>query len=530
MSNITVQNLSWNLPNGEILLNNLSFSLNTEKTALIGKNGVGKTTLIRLLLGELQPTNGTIHINCKLAYLPQNFTFAKEATIADILGITEKLQALDNITAGSVDPKDFEIVNEDWTLKEKVVLQLEKLGLGNLELTRKMETLSGGETTRIVLANLLLQNPDFLILDEPTNNLDQESREALYNAIKEFSGGILVISHDRKLLSLVDQIMELSFQGLKFYGGNYEFYEEQKALEKAAVEQHLNDAKKDLKKVKIEIQKSQEKLQQREKQGNKLRKEGSQSKLLLDAMKERSEKTKEKLANKAVKMRQNAEDKLINAKAQKLEEKILKIDLAATFVPTSKIVVEIKDLSFNYENSNQPIIKNFNLILAGPKHIAIRGKNGSGKTTLLRLIIGELQSTSGEIKVGVAKIAYLDQQAKLLDQHKTILENFKDYNPDLTENDSYTRLAQFLFRNEAARKKVADLSGGERLRAALACVLMAKNPPQLLLLDEPTNHMDLESIASIENALKNYQGAIIVISHDAAFLENIGIDEFIELS
>lgn len=529
MSNIIVQNLSWNLPTGEILLNNLSFALNTEKIGLIGKNGVGKTTLMRLLLNEIQPAHGAIHINCKLAYLPQNFTFAKNATIADILGITAKLRALDNIATGSVDPKDFEIVNEDWNLKERVILQLNKLGLENLELTRKMQTLSGGEVTRIVLANLLLQNPDYLLFDEPTNNLDHESREALYRLIKEFSGGILVISHDRKLLALVDQIMELSSLGLKFYGGNYDFYKEQKELEDTAIEQHLYDAKKDLKKVKMEIQKSQEKLQQREKQGNKLRKEGSQAKLLLDAMKERSEKTQEKLAIKAEKMRENAENKLSAIKSQKNEDKNLQINMLATNVPKNKMLLEIEHLYFSFPHALKPIIADFNLKLFGPKHLAISGKNGSGKTTLLRLIMQELLPTAGSIRIGIAKIAYLDQQAKLLDQNKTILENFKIANPDLTENDCYARLAQFLFRNESARKKVADLSGGEKLRAALACVLMAKNPPQLLLLDEPTNHMDLESITSIENALKKFQGAILVISHDATFLENIEIDESIKL-
>lgn len=528
MSYITVHNLSWNLPTGESLFKNLSFSLNNEKTGLIGKNGVGKTTLIRLILGELQPSSGTIKVNCKLAYLPQNFKFLENALISDVLGVTAKLQALNNIAAGSIDPKDFEIINDDWNIREKITIQLTKLGLGYLGLNRAMNSLSGGEVTRIVLANLLLQNPDYLILDEPTNNLDYESREALYQAINEFSGGILVISHDRKLLSLVNQIMELSPLGLKFYGGNFDFYLEQKALDKAAKEQQIKDANKTLKKTKIEIQKSQEKLQQREKQGNKLRKEGSQSKLLLDAMKEKSEHTAKRLAIKAAKMQQNAEEDLRAAKAQINEEKILHIDLTKTNVPNNKMVIDIENLSFNYQNSPS-IINNLNFKLFGPKHVALSGRNGSGKTTLLRLIIGEIKPAKGIIKIGVLHIAYLDQQAKLLDQNKTILENFKIYNPESSENECYAKLAQFLFRNEAARKKVIDLSGGEKLRAALACVLMAKNPPQLLLLDEPTNHMDLESIQSIEDALKNYQGAIIVISHDATFLENIGVDEYLKL-
>lgn len=526
---ITTQNLSWQLPNGEILFKNLSFSFGKEKTGFVGKNGIGKTTLIRLLIGELSPLNGTVHINCKLAYLPQNFTFLPEATIAATLGINTKLKALKNITNGSINSKDFEILNDDWDIEAKTQQQLTKLGLEYLNLERQMKTLSGGETTRVILANLLLQNPDYLILDEPTNNLDHESRKALYKIISEFTGGILVISHDRQLLALVDQIMELSAHGLKFYGGNYDLYLDQKKLEQEAAEQQLKDAKKVLRKTKIEIQKSQEKLQQREKQGNKLRKDGSQSKLLLDKAKDNSEQTAKHLAIKAEKMLENSENNFATAKTKIITEKVLNINLAATNVPKAKLVIEIKDLVFTYSNAAKPIINNLNYQLFGPKHVAIRGKNGSGKTTLLRLIANKLLPTQGTIKIGVTFTAYLDQKAELLNRDQTILDNFKTYNPDLTENECYSRLAQFLFRNEAARKKVVNLSGGEKLRAALACILMAKNPPQLLLLDEPTNHMDLESIRSIETALKNYQGAIMVISHDTIFLENIGIDEYLEM-
>ncbi|MBX3710137.1 MAG: ABC-F family ATP-binding cassette domain-containing protein [Gammaproteobacteria bacterium] len=192
-----------------------------------------------------------------------------------------------------------------------------------------------------------------------------------------------------------------------------------------------------------------------------------------------------------------------------------------------KVILEIEHLIFSYPESNDLFIKNFSLTIKEPERIALCGTNGSGKTTLIKLILNELQPSYGEIFLGTERISYLDQNTMQLNPEVSILDNFLRLNSDTKENEAYQALAQFLFKNTSALKLVKHLSGGEKLRALLACTLKSSNPPQLLILDEPTNHLDLNSMKSIESALKNYQGAMIVISHDQSFLESIGIERII---
>jgi ATPase subunit of ABC transporter with duplicated ATPase domains len=526
--NLICENLSYSIGEKNIL-RNISLSLGQEKTGLVGSNGVGKTTLIRLLVGELQPQIGSIYVGGKIGYLPQNFVANKEDTIAAVLGIEQKLSALEKINSGSAAQIDFEIVGDDWDVQEKAKIALSKVNLSHLDLSRKIKNLSGGETTRLFFARLLLSNPDFLILDEPTNNLDQESRLALYESINSFDGGVLVVSHDRKLLSFMNQIIELSSLGTKIYGGNFEDYVEQKSIEQEALAQDLVDAQKFLRKTKKVVQETKEKYEKRVSMGNKERHEGSQPKMVLDYHKGRAEVTKSKLEARTDKQIDTAKDKLNLAKSKIEQKDFLDFDLEATRVHNSKIVVDIKNLTFAYPGCN-PIIKDLNLTIVGPKRIALVGQNGSGKTTLLKLIMGQLTPTAGSIKVGVEYFVYLDQNLSILDPKQTILENFKRLNPIVKETDCRLRLATFLFSHDAVGKNVEVLSGGEKMRVALACIFMSDTPPQLVILDEPTNNMDLESIASMEKALQNYKGALIVVSHDEVFLQNIEVADKIDVS
>jgi len=227
------QDLSYSIGSRQ-LFNNLTISFGKEKTGLIGRNGTGKSTLIKLLMGFLKPDAGSVYRNCKIGYLPQDFITYSYQSIADVLGIKRKLCSLERIESGDGSVHDYDIVGDDWDVVSRTEALFAKLGLSHLNLHRKMGSLSGGETTRVVFASLFLSRPDFLILDEPTNNLDRDSRQALYDLITEFKGGILVVSHDRKLLSLMDQIVELTSLGVKTYGGNYEQYVAQKESEQQA--------------------------------------------------------------------------------------------------------------------------------------------------------------------------------------------------------------------------------------------------------------------------------------------------------
>lgn len=510
------------------ICSNISFSIGNEKIGLVGSNGVGKSTLIRLLVGQLKPQTGTIVINGTFGYLPQQFHVHQKNSIAHVLGIDQKLSALEKIQAGTGTPDDFECIGDNWDIYERVKVLLSKLNLGHLDITRVIKTLSGGETTRVFLASLLVNNPDLLILDEPTNNLDHESRCALYEVINSFNGGVLVVSHDRKLLSFMDQIIELSSLGAKTYGGNFAHYIEQKKIEQEALEQDIIDAQKQLHKTKKTLQQSKERQEKKSSSGKKESLKGGQPKLFLGFFKEHAEKTKSKLEANADKQLGSARERLQKAKAKLEQKELMNFDLEATRVHNSKLVLDVQNLTFAYPDSKS-LIKDFNLTIVGPKRIAISGPNGSGKTTLLKLIMQDLHQTSGTIKIGVDYRVYLDQKLSILNNEETILENFKRLNQTVKETDCRLRLAAFLFAHDDALQCVGSLSGGEKMRAALACILMGETPPQLIILDEPTNNMDLESITSMETALQNYQGALIVVSHDDVFLENIGIQTTIHL-
>jgi len=526
--NLVCENLSYSFGNKD-LFKKLSLSFGCEKTGLVGSNGTGKTTLLKIIMGELSPQTGTVNISCKIGYLPQNFITNQDQTIAEVFGINQKISALERMNSGLCDQHDFEIIDDDWDVVERACKLLQQFNLGEMDLSRQIKTLSGGQLTRVFFARLLMNKNDFLILDEPTNNLDSESRLALYDVIKNFNGGLLIVSHDRQLLTLMDQIIELSPLEVKTYGGNYSDYIEQKSIVLTAREQDLVDTQKQLSKIKKTVQMSKERYEQRASRGKKKGREGGIPKILLGAMKNHAEKTKSKLEAMTDKQIASAKNKLAIAKSKIEQQESLDFELEATRVYNTKLVLDIHNLIFAYPE-HTPTILNFNMSLVGPKRIAIAGKNGCGKTTLLKLIMGQLEPASGIIKIGVQHCAYLDQALSVLNPHTTILDNFKQLNSSVKETDCRLRLAAFLFAHDDALKLVSNLSGGEKMRAALACVLMGDTPPQLILLDEPTNNMDLASIASIEKALRSYKGALIAVSHDTMFLQNIGIEEKIELT
>lgn len=535
-SPILVQNLCFFLPSGQCLFDALNLSFSTEKTAVIGKNGVGKSTLLKLITGELEPSSGAMHIEGRIAYLPQMMVVPdnlssreRNQSIAAFMGCEEKLQALNRIAQGSIEPEDFACVENEWGLETLLQKQLNAFGLKNLGFERPLCTLSGGELTRLHLARAFFRQADFLILDEPTNHLDQAARKQLYEALLSWKGGLIVVSHDRALLNLMHHIVELTPTGTVHYTGNYDDYQVQKTLQQQAHEKNVGHAKNLLQKMKNAVQLTKEKHQRKQHEGKALKRGGSIDKLSAGAKKDQSERTQKSVTLKSERLQKTAETALQQAQGKRELTEEIRIALPAISVPNSKIILEIKDLNFSYPNSHKKIISNFNFTLQGAQRIALVGNNGSGKTTLFKLIMQDLPPDSGAIVRGTPFIRYLDQQASLLNPDLSLVENFLKLNPEATQSDAYSHLARFLFKNTAAEKPAKHLSGGEKLRALLACVLMANDPPQLLLLDEPTNHLDLSSLTSLESALNCYQGAMMVISHDAVFLERIGIKQFISL-
>ena len=522
---ITLDGLSYKTPDGRSLFDNLTLAFGAERTGLVGRNGVGKTTLLRLMLGEITPSSGTATVRGRVGVLRQVLSPPSGASLADVLGVAEPLARLARIEAGEGTEADF--AEADWTLETRLEAALSQVGLMGVDPNRPATSLSGGQATRAALAGVLLQEPDIILLDEPTNNLDTAARALVADFLAGWKGGAVVVSHDRVLLRQMDRIVELTSLGAKVYGGGYDLYAERKAEEEAAAERDLVQAERTLARVGREAQAAHEKKALRDAAGRRFAAKGSEPKILLGAQAERAENSAGRGSNLAARLRDEAAAGLAQAQERVERVRLLDFELPSARLPAGKSVLAFDNVGFSYPGA-PATLSGLSFRLTGPERVAVTGPNGAGKSTTIRLATGELAPTSGRVELG-ARSALLDQQTAMLRPEETLVEAFQRLNPGANANAAYAALARFLFRNVAAEKQVASLSGGERLRAALACVLMSEEPPQLLILDEPTNHLDLESIAAIEAALRGYDGAILVVSHDRDFLKAIGVEREIEL-
>lgn len=516
---ISLNAVSYRTADTTLLFDNLTVSLTRERTGLVGRNGVGKSTLVRLMTGELSPPEGTVSVEGRIATLHQLLAPAPSDTLAGLMGVEAPLARLDRLERGV--PEDDDLNLADWTFPQRLEAALSQMGLADISVDRPARTLSGGQMTRAALARLLVEEPDFVILDEPTNNLDADGRAALYDFIRDWRKGALVISHDRGLLRLMDRTLELSGLGLKSYGGGYDDYVAQKETEEAASRQTLDDAKRAQARAVSAAQAQRERQERRNTAGKKSRARRDMPKSWLDKQAERAQATMGRSRTLADQRQADVDSRVKEAEAGVERFRHLAFDLPPSGLPAHKQVLHVNDVSFGWPTMPD-LISHMSFRVVGPDRIGLVGSNGSGKSTLIRLVTQDLSPRSGKIRVGVHP-AVLDQQVSLLEDTQTLLENYRRLNPAAPDNAAHAALARFLFRNEDALKKGATLSGGERLRAGLACVLMAPQPPQFIILDEPTNHLDLDSIAAVEAALRGYDGALMAASHDTDFLEAIGV-------
>jgi ATPase subunit of ABC transporter with duplicated ATPase domains len=399
------------------------------------------------------------------------------------------------------------------------------LGFTNFE--GSVDVLSGGWRKRLALARELMKQPDLLLLDEPTNNLDADGREAVAQLLERWQGGVLVASHDRTLLERVDRIVELTPIGVNIFGGAWSAFAEARDAARARAEADLERASDALRNTQRAVQKAREKKARRDKAGRAWRAKGIEDKMFMDREKERAENSAARESNLAERQIGDRSEALEEARARVEILTPLAIDLPKTSLPGSRELIAFKDVAMGF--AGRRLFGPLSFAVRGPGRIAISGANGSGKTTLFRLITGELEAASGNISRPTDRIAVLDQHVGLLNPAASILDNLRRLNPELTANEAHAALARFAFRNRAALQVAGTLSGGERLRAGMACVFARPQPPFLLLLDEPTNHLDLASIEELEHALRGFDGALIAISHDRAFLQAIGIEREIEL-
>jgi len=521
---ITVTRLGWSTPDGRAVLSNLDLRFAPERTGIVGRNGVGKSTLLGLLTGDLAPSTGSVAIEGRIAMLRQTVQVAPDETIADLFGARDTLALLRKAETGAATAD--ELAEADWTLDARIAESLAKLGLP-LPPDTPLARLSGGERTRAALAGAIFAAPDFLLLDEPTNNLDTAGRAAVREALADWRGGAIVVSHDRDLLEEMDAIVELTGLGATRTGGGWSAWQAHKRIEQAAAEQQLATAEKRADAVQRQAQAATERQDRRDSGGRRKAARGDMPRIVAGGMKRRAEESRGAAGRLADRRQDAAAAQLAEARSRIEIVDPLAVSLASTGLPASRTVLDLDHVTAGHV-AGRPVIRDLSLTMTGPERVALVGPNGAGKSTLLALVAGTLAPWQGRARI-LVPFALFDQRVALLDRARSIADNFLRLNPGTTNNQCRAALARFRFRAEAADRIAGTLSGGQMLRAGLACTLGAPRPPQLLILDEPTNHLDLDALTAVETGLAAYDGALLVVSHDRAFLDAIGITRTIEL-
>ncbi|MGI9273541.1 MAG: ATP-binding cassette domain-containing protein [Endozoicomonas sp.] len=509
--------LSYQFDNGEFLFRGLSLRLKARRVGLVGRNGVGKSILTSILARQRLPSDGSVSLNAtteSFSQLPTELIHS-DLTLTQFLEVEEILTALKQVESGSSEAQWFDIIGERWQLETELAELLSELGLP-INLQMPCRDLSGGQLSRLQLWKLFQSDAELLILDEPSNHLDSSAKQWLIKQMSLFSGHILLISHDRLLLRQMEQIWELNSLGLHQYGGNYD-YEAIKKQNQIAIERQMTNVKRDQKKLRIQTQLNREKMEKRASQGNKVRRQGSQPKVLLDAMRDRatsraSSRLKNEL-NREEMLRQKAF--MLQKRQEQLKE--LKIHLQQGSSQKASLAYALNCV-LPY-GSGLPV--SFTLSPASKVHV--QGNNGSGKSTLLKVLLGELQPLAGELTTN-GPFYYLDQYFGVLKDGLSLLENMQHLCTGLMETDARTLLAGIGFRKDNAYRFAHQLSCGEKMKLAMLIVSHQPDLP-VLLLDDPDNHLDLDSKEILAGALSRFEGAFMLVSHDQDFVEGCGVNE-----
>ncbi|MFJ6855796.1 ABC-F family ATP-binding cassette domain-containing protein [Streptomyces sp. NPDC091271] len=522
-THIHCTSLSFAWPDGSEVFDDFQLAVGPGRTGLIGLNGCGKSTLLRLIAGELAPTAGHIATAGDIGYLPQDLVLDVALRVDEVLDVATTRAALHAIEAGDAREEHFAAVGDDWDVEERARAVLDQLGLSAIGLDRTVGELSGGECVLLRLAALLLARPSVLLLDEPTNNLDLYARGQLYDAVDAWTGVLVVVSHDRALLERVERIADLRDGAVTWYGGSLSAYERALAVEQEAAERMVRVAEADVRRQKRELADAHVKLSRRKRYGQKMWDTKREPKAVMGQRKQTAQESAGKHRIMHTERLADAEERLDEAVEAVRDDEVIRIELPHTKVHPGSDVLLLRDLELLH-GARVP----GEWELRGPERIALIGRNGAGKTTLLRTVAGELGPVSGEAGAQVP-VGFLPQRLDVLDDALSLVDNVARFAPGTTDNGIRARLAHFLFKGGRADRPAGTLSGGERLRATLAALLLADPAPRLLMLDEPTNSLDLSGVHRLTSALAAYQGALIVASHDMPFLKSLGITRWLLL-
>ncbi|HJC61823.1 MAG TPA: ATP-binding cassette domain-containing protein [Candidatus Dietzia intestinigallinarum] len=541
MPSLVLSDVAFAFPDDTPFFSGLNLTIGPGLTTLVGRNGTGKSTLFTLIAGVLSPASGSITVDgagpSDVAYVPQLLADAPaQRTLADELGVGGRLAALARIEAGQGDDDDFALLGDDWSISERTVAQLHELGLPT-ELGRPVVSLSGGERTLAAVAGRLLEQPRVLLLDEPTNNLDARARRRLFGALERFVAGgdriALVVSHDLELLDRADTTVELRAGRCRVFGGNYAHYREVVDAEQAAALQALSGARNDLRSEKRDKAQAQVALARRERYGRKMQASKREPKMVMGLRKQAAQESAARYRATHERGVEQAQERMREADAAVRREELLRIELPDPQLPSGRVVVDVED----------PVAGRIHL--AGPARVRLAGPNGSGKTTLLRRLVGgdrddpdgdpavpgAVRGNDDTVAPAIATPwAFLPQDLRVEHPDRSVVDTIRAARPSASAEEAHAHAARMLFIGDAGFRRLGELSGGERLRAALASELFARPVPQLLILDEPTNNLDLEGVEVLVEALAQWRGALLLVSHDDGFCDRVGVDDVITLA
>ncbi|MGV3508045.1 MAG: ABC-F family ATP-binding cassette domain-containing protein [Sphingobacteriaceae bacterium] len=527
---LILQNITYIHPNKDLLFDNLNLSLNKhQQVALIGNNGAGKSTLLKIMAGLLQPSEGFVSGSSKPYYVPQLFGQFNDLTIAQALQIEDKLQALYEILDGNVSEANMTTLNDDWTIEERCNDALAYWNLQDLDLNQKIATLSGGQKTKVFLSGISIHKPDIVLLDEPSNHLDTLGRQLLYNFISSNSTAMIIVSHDRKLLNLLDTVYELSSRGITAYGGNYDFYADQKQIEINALNQDVKNKERALRKAKEVERETAERQQKLDARGRKKQEKAGVPKIMMNTLRNNAERSTSKIKSIHSEKMGTISQELSELRTSLPDMDKMKFGFDNSALHKGKLLIRLNDINYSYSEKFlwQPSLS---FEIKSGERIALKGLNGSGKTTLIKIILGQLEPQQGKVYRVTNRPIYIDQDYSLIDNRLGVYEQVQLFNISaLQEHEVKIRLNRFLFSKEYWDKPCAALSGGEKMRLMLCCLTISNKAPDMIVLDEPTNNLDIQNTEILTAAINEYQGTLIVISHDDYFLEQINIERTIDL-